>query len=99
MDKKFIASEKESLTANIGLMSERLNFLIKNADFTNHNEKLLLSDLLNEYARNIETETKNYTYLLWWQTKVYYKIAQIFWYFDKTLTICKSLLIIVYTIR
>lgn len=64
MNKKLIASEKESLTADIKLMSERLNFLIKNADFKNDNEKLLLTDLLNEYARNIETETKNYTYLL-----------------------------------
>ena len=64
MNKKLITSEKESLTADIKLMSERLNFLIKNADFKNDNEKLLLTDLLNEYARNIETETKNYTYLL-----------------------------------
>jgi len=64
MNKKLIASEKESLTADIKLMSERLNFLIKNADFTSDNEKLLLSNLLNEYARNIETETKNFTYLL-----------------------------------
>ena len=64
MNKKLIASEKESLTADIKLISERLNFLIKNADFKNDNEKLLLTDLLNEYARNIETETKNYTYLL-----------------------------------
>ncbi|MBO6087299.1 hypothetical protein J6P92_03015 [bacterium] len=64
MDKKILKSEKISTIADIELMTKRLNFLIKNSSYNNDNEKIILSDLLNEYAKNIETDTKNYTYLL-----------------------------------
>lgn len=64
VDKKILKSEKISTIADIELMTKRLNFLIKNSSYNNDNEKIILSDLLNEYAKNIETDTKNYTYLL-----------------------------------
>lgn len=65
MEQEIIESEKQMIKSNIHMLTKRLDLILGylSEQKLNIDDKKIFTDLIIEIANNIETETKNYTFL------------------------------------